>query len=685
MKGKKIGVLAITLIISASTMFPSNADMANVRRISGSNRIQTSYKIAKENPSKKVYLVNSKSFADALSVGPLATLERSNIILHTNINDTVEFLKSKNIREVIIVGGESSIGKDIYNHLAKKYTISRISGKNRYETSIMIAKKFSSKNVGITSGSSFTDALSSGAFLSKMKMPLILVDPNNPVVPKEFIPKYTFGGTSTLNKTFGKRISGKDRYETAEKIANEYGKFENVIIASGVNLADALSSTPLAFNLNAPILLTDGNSLTEGNRNILKKVKSSIIVGGNESVSDSLFKSISSGFEKDNKENNKPENGNDGKEKKPENPNNGKEKKPGNPNDGKEKKPGNPNDGKEKKPGNPKDDKEKKPGNPNDGKEKKPENPKDGKENKPENKKDAERFEITMPVYSQRVGLLDLSKPSEEEIQEVKGAIVSLNPNKNIKSVEVNSTENKIKVIFNDDSFKELEFSDFILRKLKIDKPDVLIGVYNPFYLTKSERETIEDEIKSKNASKEIDWEKYNFVVNNDGTIESNALIVDDINKKQDKKLTEGTAEMVTFIAPIEVKPLKVKDEDKIQIPIKVSSDNELSDNEFTEKIASGDFRLTQEQIKKVIDLIIKNYGSNQNPGQNNRYPLVSKGIEANKDNDLARLKVEILTEEGKPHSFCVFKYMKEDGSEVENIYNTKLPLVNFVDFVKEN
>ncbi|MEH7503762.1 cell wall-binding repeat-containing protein [Neobacillus drentensis] len=59
------------------------------------------------------------------------------------------------------------------------------------------------------------------------------------------------------------RISGADRYETATEIAYEgwpQGS-EEIVLATGQNFPDALSAAPLAYALDAPILLTENNRL----------------------------------------------------------------------------------------------------------------------------------------------------------------------------------------------------------------------------------------------------------------------------------------------------------------------------------------------------------------------------------------------------------------------------------------
>lgn len=59
------------------------------------------------------------------------------------------------------------------------------------------------------------------------------------------------------------RIAGKNRYDTAIKIATDYQggkKADNIVLASGNNYADALSGGLLCKELNAPMLLMSGSS-----------------------------------------------------------------------------------------------------------------------------------------------------------------------------------------------------------------------------------------------------------------------------------------------------------------------------------------------------------------------------------------------------------------------------------------
>ncbi|ADY57262.1 cell wall binding repeat 2-containing protein [Syntrophobotulus glycolicus DSM 8271] len=85
-----------------------------------------------------------------------------------------------------------------------------------------------------------------------------------------------------------RRIAGGNRYDTAAKVAETgWTTSYYAVIVSGEQYPDALCSAPLAYQYNAPILLTSKNSLESQTRaQLLKlKVKSVYIIGGTGVIS----------------------------------------------------------------------------------------------------------------------------------------------------------------------------------------------------------------------------------------------------------------------------------------------------------------------------------------------------------------------------------------------------------------
>lgn len=270
----------------------SNAD-SNLR-ISGLDRYETSMNILKHLGSKdEIYIATGKNFPDALSIGPISYVQEKPLLLIRGNDSEIKSLKESKIKKITIIGGTNSISKDFENKLKQEFEVTRISGKDRYETSRKIAQLATNKKVGVATGETYPDALAASSYLGKNKMSLILVDNNKNVdIPEDNEAVYTFGGINSVNKTYGKRISGKDRYETSRKIAEEFKGYENIVIASGENFADSLSSVPLGKKYNAPTILVKGNKIDDNLKNIIKKTKKVIFVGGESSISKNIEKEI---------------------------------------------------------------------------------------------------------------------------------------------------------------------------------------------------------------------------------------------------------------------------------------------------------------------------------------------------------------------------------------------------------
>lgn len=84
------------------------------------------------------------------------------------------------------------------------------------------------------------------------------------------------------------RIAGEIRYDTAIEISRKgWAKADTVILARGLEFADALAGVPLAHKLDAPILLTPSDSLWESAHNEIDRLGAAkvIILGGESAVS----------------------------------------------------------------------------------------------------------------------------------------------------------------------------------------------------------------------------------------------------------------------------------------------------------------------------------------------------------------------------------------------------------------
>ena len=266
-----------------------------VTRISGKDRIQTSVEISKSGytTSENVVLASGFNFADALSAGQLASALNAPLLLSSQnkldsqTKNEIERLKAK---KVYVVGGDNAISKTGVDTTLKSENINvtRLEGQDRYSTSQKVMEKtkeiINPEYLLIASGKNFPDALAATSFFVNHKSVMVLSDGNS--YPKSDLQEIAIGGVNQLPlKGFkGRRVSGKDRYETALKIAKiSFDKNNNAILASGQVFADSLSAVSLTKKHSAPIILTQSNYLTENAKKYLNG-KNVFIVGGEKTV-----------------------------------------------------------------------------------------------------------------------------------------------------------------------------------------------------------------------------------------------------------------------------------------------------------------------------------------------------------------------------------------------------------------
>lgn len=87
------------------------------------------------------------------------------------------------------------------------------------------------------------------------------------------------------------KLSGADCYETAAVVAEEnWTTSKDVVLASGEGYADAISSTAISKQLNAPILLTESDSLNSNAKSALDKLnpQNIYVIGGTSSISQNI-------------------------------------------------------------------------------------------------------------------------------------------------------------------------------------------------------------------------------------------------------------------------------------------------------------------------------------------------------------------------------------------------------------
>jgi len=291
--------------------------------IAGKDRIDTAIDISKKlyKKSKAVIIVRSDIFPDSMTASVLARLKDAPILLNPTgqLDSRVAAeIKRLGATEIIIVGGADSISARVRDELRaydSDNDVERIGGKDRYETSELVARKVISitgnKNTAVVaSGQVFPDALTVGTFASRDGYPILLVKKD--IVPSQIervikdldIDKvYIAGGTDTISKRVEaklprviERMAGRDRYETSVAIArSKFKDSKEAFVASGQQFADALVISPVSGKYNLPTLLvsTNASSNQEVKRYIQQsKINKLIAVGGERYLPSSIIDNL---------------------------------------------------------------------------------------------------------------------------------------------------------------------------------------------------------------------------------------------------------------------------------------------------------------------------------------------------------------------------------------------------------
>lgn len=196
----------------------------------------------------------------------------------------------------------------------KRADVKKITSSDKFETATNIRNEYfsESKTVILTNSSTFVDSLSAVS-LSRGNTPILFTNQSSLgsktlASLKANKPKkvYILGGEKSVSnsvvnqlKSLGiivERIAGHDRYEVNSKVAakthNPNTKQKtNILITSGENHSDAISSAVLSQNKRAPILFVRKNEVPTSIKGYLLSLKrnnaigSITIVGGNLSVS----------------------------------------------------------------------------------------------------------------------------------------------------------------------------------------------------------------------------------------------------------------------------------------------------------------------------------------------------------------------------------------------------------------
>ncbi|HBG4073879.1 TPA: S-layer protein SlpA [Clostridioides difficile] len=296
-----------------------NNSYSNVVTVAGEDRIETAIELSNkyynsddkhaitDSATDSVVLVGSQAIVDGLVASPLASEKHAPLLLtskdklDSNVKSEIKRvmdLKSTSgintSKKVYLAGGVNSISKEVENELKDMgLKVTRLSGDDRYETSLAIADEVGLDNdkAFVVGGTGLADAMSIAPVASQLKKsngdldvvdgdatPIVVVDGKAKTINNEtedFLNNAQvdiIGGENSVSKDVEKsiddatgkepnRTSGDDRQATNAEVMKETDYFEkgtviNYFVAKDGStkedqLVDALAAAPVAANFGS--------------------------------------------------------------------------------------------------------------------------------------------------------------------------------------------------------------------------------------------------------------------------------------------------------------------------------------------------------------------------------------------------------------------------------------------------
>lgn len=299
-----------------------NVNVQQVNRLYGSTRYETSLKVADSLKKKRsldkfstIILASGRNFPDTMAGSYLSCVICAPILLVDSRQDHIAAVQSyinanlKSGGKIYLLGGPAVVPDKAVTGLSG-YSVTRLSGEDRYETNLAILKealKYSKSNeILVCSGDGFADSLSAAA----VGKPILLVKDSLEKSQIDYLKSLTgtktfdiIGGTGAVSDQVKKelnnygtttRIGGSTRYETSVNVAKKFfAKPESVVLAYGKDYPDGLCGGALAYAMNGPVVLTEnGKTKAAEAYTLTAGMKYGAVLGGSSLISDVFVKAI---------------------------------------------------------------------------------------------------------------------------------------------------------------------------------------------------------------------------------------------------------------------------------------------------------------------------------------------------------------------------------------------------------
>ncbi len=327
--GQKVSAVSLVEVGSYGGIVP-------VDRAGGSDRYATAVKASQTafatGSVGNVVLASGTSFADALSASGLAGSAAAPLLLTARDEvppatfDEIDRVSNDPAETTVwLVGGQSAIGATVADELdAAGYTVVRIGGADRYDTSRLVAERVAqlegpgfAGQAFLVNGRAFADGLAVGPVAYANAMPVLLTEADRlPAAIAAGIDStgieslFVVGGAGAVGQgalsdittaDWERVAAGTDRYATAAEFARwaldeALAAPDLVGIASGATFPDALCAGAVVGSRGGVLLLTSPVRLPEAAATFLgderAEIGSVLLFGGDAAVSDSVRSDI---------------------------------------------------------------------------------------------------------------------------------------------------------------------------------------------------------------------------------------------------------------------------------------------------------------------------------------------------------------------------------------------------------
>ncbi|MDQ7092370.1 N-acetylmuramoyl-L-alanine amidase [Desulfosporosinus sp. PR] len=273
-------ITSLTVILFTPLLTQASPLAYSTERIAGQDCVETALKISQKgwDSAQTVILCQSSDYPDSIAATPYAVSLDAPILLtggETLDSRVVQELQRLKPQKVILLGGTACLQPSLEKGLEQlSLNWERIGGIDRYETSVLLAKRLTSDSLIVANGDNFPDALSAATYAGIKQIPIVLTSTTLPDSVLKYLnatqPKHitVVGGEVVVpsqeltanNFTIETRLAGQDRYDTNANVVSQMKDIyqsKDLYLASGVTFPDAVAGTVLASKAKAPLLLTE--------------------------------------------------------------------------------------------------------------------------------------------------------------------------------------------------------------------------------------------------------------------------------------------------------------------------------------------------------------------------------------------------------------------------------------------